>query len=167
MSLSESYNFNNLSPNSFALVFPNIPNSGSSEMFILSVFGCTLPGLTLNATDVRWMGAKTHIPGAVSDWSQLSVNFTVSEKLENWLALFKWMMFLHNNKDKYVEEDTRKWSIDATLVLLDNWKKPIYSFKFINLFPVALGELPLSSREGAHNIDTSVTFIYDRYEHVE
>lgn len=166
MALSDSYNFNNLSPNSFALMFPNIPGGSSSEMFILSVYGCNLPGLTLNASDIRWQGGKTHLPGAVTDWAQLSVNFVVNEKLDNWLALFKWMIFLNNNKDKYVEAERNKFSIDATLVLLDNWKKPIYEFKFINIFPVALGELPLSSREGSHNIDTNAIFSYDRYEFV-
>ena len=166
MSIAEAYNLNTLSPNSFGLILPVIPGSGRSDPFILSVFSCNLPSITLSSTGVRWQGGTTHITGAVSEWGQLNVNFIVSEKLENWLALFKWMITMHNNKDTYVAE-RKDYSIDGTLALLDNWKKPVYAFKFINLFPTTLSELPLSSRDGARNIDASVGFSYDSFELLE
>ena len=158
------YDFDKFSPNTFALIIPRIPGTGSGDMLILNVHSVNLPSLELGAKDIRWQGGKTHIPDAVSNWGALTVQFMVDEALSNWISIFKWLTFMHNNKDKYVAAETKDYAIDASLLMLDNWKKPIVEFKFVNAFPTSLSECTMSYREGSRYIDSSVSLTYDYYD---
>ena len=163
---SEAVNFNKQSTNTFALVLPmGIPGNVGSE-FILNIHSCSLPGLDMGSKDMRWQGGVTHMPDAVANWGSFTAQFMVDERLSNWTSLMKWMLVMHNNKDKYTA-DTEEYSRDASLILLDNWKKPIVSFTFIKLWPQSLAECAYSYRNGEQYIESSITFKYDRFEIVD
>lgn len=158
------YDFDKFSPNTFALVFPNIPGVADNSMLILNVHSVNLPNLELGAKDIRWLGGTTHIPEAVTHWGALTVQFVVDERMKNWRTIFKWITSMHNNKDKYVPENRASYAIDASLIMLDNYKKPFLEFKFVNAFPTTLSECSMSYREGNRYIESSVSLTYDYYD---
>ena len=158
------YDFDKFSPNTFAFAMPSIPGASNSDMLVLNVFSVNLPSLELGAKDIRWQGATTHIPDAVTNWGALTIQFMVDSNLSNWISLFKWITYMHNNKDRYAVSKDMNYALDTTLVMLDNWKKPIVNFKFINTFPTSLSECQMSYREGTRYIDASVSFKYDYYD---
>lgn len=163
MSLAQ-YDFDKFLPNSFALVLPEIPGIGRSDMFVLNVHSVNLPGLELGVKDVHWQGALTHVPEGMSTWGSLTAGFMVDETMSNWRTLFGWMTSIHNNRDKYVPNKPSDYSIDCSVLMLDNFRKPIVNFKFVNTWPTALAECQMSFREGTRYIDSSVTFTYDYYD---
>lgn len=168
MSLAD-YDFDKFSPNSFALVLPKIPGLGTGryDEIVLNVHTMNLPSFELGVQNVPWQGSVTHIPDGVTTWGNLTVSFMVDEKLTNWRMFLKWMKNIDNNKDVYFPQKREDYSIDFSVLMLDNYKKPSIGFKFSNAFPISLSELRLSYREGEKYQEAEVTFSYDYYEEQE
>lgn len=156
---------NKSSPTNFELVFPLIPTETTiqaSEELTLNIYGAVIPGLTIDAMEETWQGAKTQNAGKTI-FEPWSVDFIVDSYFYNWKMLFEWMMFIHNNKDKYDELPT-EYKVDATLRVIDNFQEEVLRIFFIDVWISALSEVQFSQRESEMNLECNTQFVYDRFE---
>jgi len=148
------------------LVFPVLPSElglEKSRELTLNIYGTIVPSLTLEDLEVSWQGGKIKIQSGKLNFDPLSINFVVDSELSNWTTLVRWMMFINNNKDKF-GEIPKEMVIDAALKISDNFNKEILRVMFRNVWIQQVGEITLSMREGENTLESSATFLYDRYE---
>ena len=159
-------NLNKASSFSFQLTLPVVPlqrDLTASEDLILNIFDSVVPGVALNMVEQAWQGGKIQMMSGKLDFNPWNVSFVVDEDFNNWKLLYDWICYINNNKDKYAERNP-KYTVDATLTILNNFKSSIFSLKVINIWPLNLNDITLSFREGETNLECSVTFAYDRFE---
>jgi len=157
---------NKASPFSFELVFPVIPPQTeirAGREFILNIYETVIPGVTLESSEDSWQGGKVNRATGALTFEPWNVNYTVDSELKNWTVIYQWMMYINNNKDKYIEMQ-HLYSVDATLRVIDNFHKQVFTLFFDDVWPVSLGEVSLTYREGEPNLEANVSFMYDRFE---
>jgi len=157
---------NKASPFSFELVFPIIPTETelkTNEEFVLNIYETVLPGVTMDIEESRWLGGKINHPSGELTFEPWNVSFMIDSEFKNWQVMFKWFMFINNNKDKFIE-DPSTCSVDATLRVVDNFRKQKFSLFFVDVWPNSMGEVTMTYREGDPNLEAQVSFVYDRFE---
>uniref|UniRef100_A0A6M3IP09 Putative tail tube protein n=1 Tax=viral metagenome TaxID=1070528 RepID=A0A6M3IP09_9ZZZZ len=162
-------NLNKSNPSNFELVFPKIPTETTiqaSDELTLNIYGTIIPGLTLDSTEHRWMGGKSIQAGGNIAFEPWTVNFLVDSQMLNWMLIFGWLMFIHNNKDKY-SEIHKNYVIDATLRITDNFRSEVMRLVFRDIWPTTLGEMTFSHREGEAVLECMCQFAYDRFELID
>jgi len=151
-------------PSLFQIVFSKLPfECDGVDYFSLNIHSTSIPGLDLSAEELRWQGAYTKRPGSSLNFSDLSVDFIVDEYYKNWIFFYKWITFIHNNKDKFTE-NYPKYCAQASILIKNNWNKNILEIKIIDIWPTSLGDISLTSRSNEDYIEGNVSFSYDRYE---
>jgi len=159
-------NLNKATPTNFELIFPMVPmgeNIRETQGLTLNIHTTVIPSLTLDTTDVSWQGGTIHQDIGAITYEPWLVQFTVDSTFSNWLVLYKWLTFINNNKDRY-GRSTDQYKVDATLRILDNFRKEILVMDLTGVWINMLGEISLTYREGSNNLESSANFIYDRYE---
>jgi hypothetical protein len=157
---------NKASSFSFELVFPIIPPQTevrANEEFTLNIYETVLPGVSLGIEERRWQGGVVQLASGELTFEPWNVSFTIDSEFKNWITLFKWVTFINNNKDKYLDEYFR-YSVDETLKVIDNFQNHIFSLFFVDVWPNNLGEISMTYREGETVLDAQVSFVYDRFE---
>ena len=123
------------------------------------------------------------VPGDKVLYDDLSIRFLVDEKMENYLAIYKWMTGLgypeslaqfdqlrkddiRTNASASDEGDPRYFEFsDATLQVLGSNYKPSIHVNFKDTFPVSLSTLEFDVSNRDYNFFTAeVTFKYTIYE---
>ena len=122
------------------------------------------------------------VPGDKVLYADLTVRFLVDEKMENYLAIYKWMTGLGypeklGQYDQLKKDDNRTDSLvadkgdplyfqysDATLQVLNSNYKPSVLINFKDAFPVSLSTLDFDVTTRDYNYFTAeVTFKYTIY----
>ncbi len=158
-------NLNKASAQSFQLIFPKLPFRSSledSEILTLNIHSTVLPSMTLSNTEIHWQGGKYDMAIPPITFEPWYTNFIVSSDYKNWYIIYEWMATINNNKDHYDKTPSDYW-IDATMLMTDNFNKPVLSFDIENIYPTMLGEMSFSSREGLTKLESSVNFNYTRF----
>lgn len=159
-------NQNKSSAVNFSLVFPKLPIAdelGESSALTLNIYQTVIPSLTLEVTETHWQGSKSYVYSGGLSQEPWFIHFDVDSRFGNWLSLYKWIQFIHNNKDKY-GRPMDEFQVDATLFITDNFKREILVMDVIRAWPNMLGEITLSYREGEENLSSTMNLMYDRYE---
>jgi hypothetical protein len=143
---------NPLSPTGFKLSITKLPEV---EFFTQEV---TLPDITLGSIAVGTPFSMSGVPGDTLNFGDLTINFLVDENMDNYLALYNWLIGLgfpadygqyqnfaaaqgaNQNIDPRLGQNVLNYS-DATLTILGNNNVPIKSIRFIDLHPTGLGSL--------------------------
>jgi hypothetical protein len=136
---------------------------GTSRDLTLNIYGTLIPALALEDFESHWKAGKIHIQMGKVNFDPLTINFVVDSQLSNWLTLCNWIFYINNNKDK-LGEMPKESAIDASLIITDNFNKEIKRVTFRNVWIQQLGEITLNMREGENTLESSATFLYDRYE---
>lgn len=136
---------NPLSPNGFNFSISKLPGV---SFFCQRVM---IPSITLASIDRPTPFVNTPIPGEIMQFSELSLQFLIDEKMENYKAIFNWMValgypednkqytnFVNSNDNSLVWSELSKNYSDATITVLDAKNVATNSFKFYDLFPIAL-----------------------------
>ena len=157
--------FDLLTSSSFQLAFPVLPSEtslSSTEGLCLNTYGMVIPGLNIDQSEQRWMGAKSPVPEGTISFEPLSINFIVDSNLNNWKVLFNWLMYINNNFDTFVGRyDT--YVVDTVLKMFDNFGEITVSLAFKNMWIQSLGEVTLSQREGEATMECNAILSYDRF----
>lgn len=159
-------NLNKSTATNYILAFPKLPTEKDlsyNRPFILNIFGTVIPSVSLTQIESRWQGGKMNFQSGEMTWDTWPINFIVDSKLENWLLMFHWLTWVHNNSDQYTRTP-QAYQVDAMLGIMDNWEVPLLRIKFVNVWIQSLGEVTLSQREGEAIVESSATLYYDRYE---
>ena len=133
-----------------------------------------LPGLTLGTVNAPNYLKELPLAGDRLVFEDLSLQFIVDEKMENYLAVHNWMRGLgfpnsiQDFKDLVTDEDgvqdmDRQYS-DGTLLVLNNQFNNIARVKFNGLFPTSLSGLQFdASNDDYQTLTATVTFKYTIY----
>lgn len=163
-----SSNLNNIdkaTPTNYQLVFPLIPTEttiGANNPFVMNIHSAILPSVSIATEELRWQGNKTRhgmIPMEFDPWL---VSFVVDSQLSNWKLLFNWMEEINNNNDKIAERH-KKYSVDCSLVVTDNYAVSVLEVIFVSVWPSVLGEVSFSQREGDVILESTINFNYDYF----
>jgi len=159
-------NLNKSNSTNYQLIFPLLPTEiyyEKSKQFTLNIFGTILPSISLNQQELEWQGNKAFTDSGDITFGMWTVDFQVDSKFSNWLVLYKWMMMIHNNSNSPGFVRDKGLVIDATLHIMTNFRQKTLVIKFIDIWPTELGEISLSKRTGQDDLESQVTFSYDKY----
>lgn len=157
---------NKASPNNFMLTFPLLPSQtlvSATGPLVLNIFSAVLPSVSIASEEKSWQNTKVKGTSSNMEFDQWLVNFMVDDYFYNWKLLFDWMSYINNNKDKMAEKEIN-FKVDASLILLNNFKEKILNVKFVGIWPVTLGEISMNQREGDMSLECMVNFNYDYFE---
>ena len=166
-------NRNFLSPAGFKF---NLAKTPKVDFFSQSV---SIPNINLGVSMQTSYLKDIPVPGDKVLYDDLTVRFLVDEKMENYLAIYKWItglgfpeslgQFAQLKKDdirtdsRIVDRgDPRYFEFsDATLQVLNSNYKPSVLINFIDAFPVSLSTLEFDVSTRDYNFFTAeVTFKY-------
>ena len=173
MALSDSLfpnNINPLSPNGFSFSITKLPNVSFFCQRVL------IPSITLASIDRPTPFANTPVPGEIMTFSELTVQFLVDDKMENYKAIFNWMVALGYPEDNKQYSDYMKSQqgtvyselaknySDCTVGVLDAMNQPTNHFKFYDVFPISLDPVQLEATAMDVNyVIGSATFKYSYF----
>ena len=159
-------------------------NKFNSQSFNLDMNKCPLvseycssvsiPGLTLGEAIVGTPFTDRKEPGDKIIFSVLSITSILDEDLKVWKEVYDWITglgfpenfgqyksFNPNRRVLLSPEDTFS---DAILTVYNNQQKPKLRLKFFDMFPIALGDIPLSTQEtGDEALSVVMDFQYRSY----
>lgn len=166
-------NINPLNPNGFRFDLQRVPNL---------TFWCQsiqLPSLILGEPAMFTPFAQVPIPGETLQYGELSLEFLVSEDMENYQLLYNWLIALGfpESYEQYVNFDSaddreltstlsRNYS-DGTLTILNNNNQPSKQVHFVDMFPTALDALTFDTKvQDVQYLTSRVTFRFSYYEFI-
>lgn len=150
-------NFNKLSSNRATLSISGFPNLS------LTLQRFPLPGINLGSPSQSSPLFDKPLAGDKLYYNDLYLQFSVSENMQNWLEVFRWMYFIANpseHPNSYIEPYH-----DATLTIYTSHNNPMVIARFIDCVPVALGELDFSETTGeTEEVGCMLVLKYQRYD---
>ena len=160
-------NINPLSPNSFTFSIAKLPNV---SFFCQRV---QVPAISLASIDRSTPFAVTPIPGEIMNFSELTIQYLVDDRMDNYKAIYSWMTALAfpDNYEQYstyigtedgeaFNELARNYS-DATLGINDALNNTTNQLYFKDIYPVALDPIQMESTAMDVNyVIGSATFKY-------
>lgn len=163
-------NLNPLSPNGFTFSITKLPQV---SFFCQRVM---IPSISLASIDRPTPFVNTPIPGEIMTFSELSVQFLIDDKMENYKAIFNWMVALGYPEDNrqysnYINtqagtiySELAKNYSDATVGILDGQNNPTNGFKFYDIFPISLDPVQFEATAMDVNyVIGSATFKYSYF----
>lgn len=157
---------NKASPTNFMLSFPVLPFQTSlagGVPLVMNIFSAVIPSLSLTTEEKLWQNTKVKVVQSPLEFDQWLVNFVVDDYFQNWKLLFDWMAYITNNRDKMME-NANDFKVDASLILMNNFKEKILNVTFVGIWPTTLGEVSMNQREGDVALESMVNFNYDYFK---
>jgi hypothetical protein len=146
-----------------------------------SVYGAVIPNIAVPEITEQYAGQSFKISSHTRPpYENVSVNFTVDSRFNNYWVLYKWLDLLNNDKRSVFDSDdlsktpatsnrnkvkspnpTSLYQADITLYAKDEYDKNIVKFVYTNAFPVNLGGINFNYRtEG--EIETTFEFAFSQ-----
>jgi hypothetical protein len=163
-------NLNPLSPNGFNFSITKLPDVA---------FFCQrvqIPSITLASATQYNPFVDRPIPGEIMTFSELSLSFLIDENMDNYKAIFNWIVALGypednrqysnymNSQNATVYSELARNYSDATVGVLDSNNNATNSFKFYDLFPISLDPVQFESTAMDVNyVIGSATFKYSYF----
>jgi hypothetical protein len=152
---------NFFSSKNFDFTIGRLPNV---EFFVQSV---NIPGLTIPITEQYTPFTPVHRPGNKMQFDELSVTVRMDENLLCYKEIYNWMVGMTSPRQfsEYANLIVGDGVFsDASLVLLNSKGNAIKEFKFIDLFPVSIGSMQLSTVENTTQFVTcTINFKYTTF----
>tara|TARA_R100000278_G_scaffold15820_1_gene16214 strand:+ start:14 stop:571 length:558 start_codon:yes stop_codon:yes gene_type:complete len=169
----DSKNF--LSPVGFKFLIERIP---TVEFFCQTV---NIPEISIGNRNIETRVKAYDTPGDKMTFGDLNLTFLINENMDNYYEIYKWLkglanprheeefhQYLRGIKESGRQDNFRKATTDARLLVLDSNFNSITSVVFMDLFPVSLSGVRLSA--DATDIDyvtADVTFKYTLLEFID
>jgi hypothetical protein len=132
--------------------------------FELSVVGANIPGMSLGVIQQPTPIRPINIPGDSLTFYDLTIDFIVDEEMLSWRELYTWIKAMKSS----TEIDQNKVYHEASLTILSNKMNPLFAFKFMNLFPYVLGDIPMAVNiASSEPVMSTVSFKYQDVDIVD
>lgn len=144
----------------FKLVMPKIPEV---TYFCQKV---NLPGISIETVGQNTSFNSILYPAGKVSHETFTASFVVSEKLSNWLEIYKWIQSCSNYRDyeTFAGDDNTLVS-DAKLYVLTSKNSLSITANFYGLFPISLGSISFDySDVELQTLISDVTFAFSYYE---
>lgn len=148
-----------------------------------SVYGAVIPNIAVPEITEQYAGQSFKISSHTRPpYENVSVNFTVDSRFNNYWVLYKWLDLLNNDKRSVFDSDDLSktpaiatsnrnkvkspnpaslYQADITLYAKDEYDENIVKFVYTNAFPVNLGGINFNYRtEG--EIETTFEFAFSQ-----
>ena len=136
-----------------------------------SVYGTVLPQVKVDAGHIRYSGQAVQFSShSRPEYSNITVNFTVDNRFNNYWVIWKWLDILNDDtdaifyKDKVIEKKDsmfKEYQGTASLYALDEYNKQVMRFDYLGLVPVSLGQIDYNYRT-PDEIDTTFEFSFSK-----
>mgnify|MGYP003113747182 FL=1 len=131
---------NFLNTNYFKLVFGRLP---TMTYMCQSV---SMPSFSLGSVEVpNTLGVVPHLAGSRYTFGDLSVQFLIDEKMDNWVEMFNWMVSIANYESDLPKRkggeyiDPRDHHSDARILVTNSAFQPKKEIIFQDVLPISLG----------------------------
>jgi len=170
-------NRNYMSPLGFKLILSKTPKVD----FLCQ--SANIPGISMGTAVQATYLKDIPVPGDKVLYEDLTVSFLVDEKMENYLAIYKWItglgypesfgQYKQLKKDDFRNDNVRDQQSDprffefsdATLQILSSNYKPSVLVNFKDAFPISLSTLEFNSAERDYTYFTAqTTFKYTIFD---
>jgi len=169
---SQPDNQNNSQPTRFKMIFPRGPN------FTFWCQSVILPSLTMSYYTSPTPFVDQKVPGDKLVYDDLLATILVDEDLQTWREIHNWIRGMtfptdfaeYRNLNKLSEvlkhsSTARPQYADMHIIIYNNNWQPILLWKFIDAFPIMLGQLSYSASDGPDStMITDVTFAYQYFD---
>lgn len=163
-------NINPLSPNGFQFSIAKLPEM---SYFCQEV---NIPGITLGEPAMFNPFGVTPVPGETLTYDTLNVKFLVDENMENYIAIYNWMValgfpqgwqqyinFISANQQPILGELAKNYS-GATLQVLGSSNNAVKTLEFVDMFPVNLSTVTFqSTNQDVQYVVGDATFRFSYY----
>jgi hypothetical protein len=104
-------------------------------------------------------------PGEKLKWSPLEVEFLVTENLENYYELFRWITDVGAPEDKQVFIDKKDWMMEVYITVYNSHNNPTCRFRFLDCCPTDLGTISFTE-EIQETSERKCSFVmeYERFD---
>lgn len=161
---------------------PNIRSNVlvSQDSLQFSVFGSVVPQISVPDLQAGYAGGTYKVSSnSRPAYDNVSVNFTIDNKFNNYWVIYKWLDVLANAKNIVYsaneilppQYDNTKlpgplqpqaYQTDFTIYAKDEFDQNVVKFTYTKAFPVALGNIDYNYREPGE-IETSFTFAFSQF----
>ena len=166
-------NINPLSPNGFMFSIQKLP---AVSFFCQQI---NVPGITLGAPEFGNPFNIAPIPGETLTYDQLQVQFLVDENMENYMAIYNWIValgfpqsyeqyttFFNEDQRASISELAKNYS-DGTVQVLGSNNNAVRTINFVDMFPVSIDSLTFqSTNQDVQYLVGNATFRYGYYKFV-
>ena len=122
------------------------------ELVLTSV---TIPGMSINAMEQPTSIRTIFLPGNEIVIDELIINFNMDENWVAWIEMYDWFKAIKST----TTIDENVVYKNASLTVLDTKYRPIFAIKFIDIFPMNLAPVDMTSDVDSLNVAlTSITF---------
>lgn len=137
------------------------------------VQSCSLPGLTVGTSERGTPFMNLPIQGDKPDFGELTISFKVDENMDNYRALFDWMIGISfpesfdqhkelSSKPRYGNQGLYS---DATLIIYTSKNNPNIQVTFEDAFPTNISPLEMDTRDASiEYLDAIATFRFTQYK---
>lgn len=129
--------------------------------FRLYLSDVNIPGVSITKVELGTQFATLSHPSKIN-FTDLSTTMMVSENFLNYQAILFWLYALHN-PEEYNKLSGRQMInemfTELHLIITNNHREKVAEFKFLNSFPLSIGDINMSYTT-AENIKTTVTWAH-------
>lgn len=136
----------------------------------LTVYGAVVPSANVPNVVNGYSGQTQHITSMHRpDYSPLTVNFVIDNRFHNYYILWKWFEGLNEPQtgafNVYTQTQRQRqlyeYQANMTIFGLDEYNKPVVSFKYLHAFPTGMGGVEYSYQD-AQILNSNITFQFDQ-----
>jgi len=162
----------------------HLDNKVNENSIQFSIYGTVVPSVAVPSITQQYAGQSFKTSSHSREpYPNITVNFTIDNKFNNYWVIYKWLDLLNNDRDSFfdaddisntpripaVNRDTRKslvppliYQADITVYGKDEFDKNIVKFLYTKAFPVSLGSINYNYRtEG--EIETTFEFAFSQF----
>lgn len=162
--------FNKSSKDKFLLVFnypPAFKNWVTSfninkrlivpDSIQFSVWGAVVPEVEVPAITLPYAGQNLKVSShARPPYEENTISFTVDNRFKNYWTIWKWLDLLNDAKRSGYDQDRQgnhqndyilNYSVNMSLIAMDEFNKPIMEFVYTMAFPTRLGGIQYNYKD--------------------
>jgi len=146
-------------------------NALSVDTLQFSIYGDILPKVEIPAVVATYANQSYKLSSYTRPpYEDITVNFTIDNKFNNYWVIYKWLDVLNDDKRSYHDAKNitdgkiqpLNYQANFTLLGLDEFDTPIIKFIYTQAFPVSLDGVNYSYRD-AGEIESSFTFAFSQF----
>ena len=137
-----------------------------SDTVQFSIFGTTVPEITVPAVDNRYAGSTLYVSShSKASYPPVSVSFNVDNEYKNYWVIYQWLNLLHDEREGYYNvrdievapgpnHPFNNYQTDLTIYGKDEFNNDRIKFTYTKAFPTTV--------ETIDEISSGFTFVYSQ-----
>jgi len=127
------------------------------------------PSVELGEADLGFPRTALTMPGDVLTFGTLSMDILLDEKMVVYEEMFKWMKRVVETKNSpntgsLYNSETASQYADIQLLVLTSSNNASRSFKYVNAYPISLGDITFTATSDGAFITFPISFRYDYFD---